>query len=431
MGRRADNPITAVPSHRPCSHNEEVNTVALPQVEVPRKQKSTDESFPNMDSGFTVPSLSELPNDPSGSQPANDVAEARHRQLDYIDGLRALAALYIVVHHVLLTTKNPVAPTLSLRFFSHGYEVVAMFLTISGFCLTLPQAEGGKWRLDSARFIRRRARRILPPYYAACAVALGAGFLQMHWGHSLTGTSLVAHALLLQNWVPSAMYTLDGPLWSVALECQIYFLFPLVVLARRCSGAWLTLLLTVIVGLISSRLLHGRGQTIFLAYFGLGVFFAEAAFRKPWRSWLPLCAAATLCRDPRHDVSAGLWAICVGSLMAHLATARRHPLRRILGCKPLASIGLFSYSIYLLHSLFTESTFWYMHSKNAAFGTSNDLHHILVMSFAAFVSLPIAYLFHRVAEAPFMGQKRTAFENGLWRKQRRSEPLLPELSALP
>lgn len=82
--------------------------------------------------------------------------------------------------------------------------------------------------------------RILPPYYAALAVSLFSlatiSILRRPsktiWDDTLPGLDvgvIVSHALLVHNWVPEWAMQINGPLWSVATEWQIYF-FPLLLL---------------------------------------------------------------------------------------------------------------------------------------------------------------------------------------------------------
>src|SRR2546421_13093474 len=93
--------------------------------------------------------------------------------LDYLNGLRALAALYVVLHHAYLTVwpvllgKAPTGIDAALvGWLAYGHYSVSVFIVISGFCLMLPVLRnqdviaGG-----SITFYRKRARRILPPYY--------------------------------------------------------------------------------------------------------------------------------------------------------------------------------------------------------------------------------------------------------------------------
>src|SRR6476469_1408524 len=100
-----------------------------------------------------------------------ETAEARPR----LDGLRGLAALYVVVNHVFLRA-FPGYPVDHAPFwagwFIYGRFAVVVFIVLSGFSLALSPARRG-WRLGGASgFARRRALRILPAYYAALAFSL-------------------------------------------------------------------------------------------------------------------------------------------------------------------------------------------------------------------------------------------------------------------
>src|SRR5438270_2616521 len=99
-------------------------------------------------------------------------------RLPFLDGLRGLAAVYVVLHHAAM-----MVPPAGLggvgsaaRFvFRHGHYAVAVFIVLSGYCLMLPVARDPCGRLPGGvvGYLGRRARRILPPYYAA----LGLGWL--------------------------------------------------------------------------------------------------------------------------------------------------------------------------------------------------------------------------------------------------------------
>lgn len=337
-------------------------------------------------------------------------------QLGYIDGLRGFAALYIVIHHVLAAMTLPQPHSLILRFFEHGTEVVGIFLTISGFCLALPLARRGRWTLDSQRFLKRRAWRILPPYYAACLLALPFALLQGRFGHPLSVKAIWSHLVLLQNWVPGQMYTLDGPLWSVALECQIYLVFPLIVALRNKTGPFITLGLTVLLGLGSFKIFHGAGQISLFACFGVGIFFAEAGFRKTWQTWIPVVALVAACAAVFHTYAKWhtplmLWSVFSGALMAALVHRKGSPARRLLEWKPLVTAGLFSYSIYLVHDIFVETVERYLTYHDPGFHRAPSVHGIVALSLAGLIAIPIAYVFHLYIELPFISAKRQETEH--------------------
>src|SRR5438445_13154511 len=100
------------------------------------------------------------------------------RRIAGLEGLRGLAALFVVVNHVFLRA-FPGCPVDRAPFwagwFIYGRFAVVVFIVLSGFSLALSPARHG-WRLDGiAQFPRRPARRIRPPYRAALAFGLPVG----------------------------------------------------------------------------------------------------------------------------------------------------------------------------------------------------------------------------------------------------------------
>src|SRR5581483_1812287 len=101
-----------------------------------------------------------------GATPAHVPADgAPPRRLAGLDGVRGLAALYVVINHVFLRA-FPGYPADHAPFwagwFIYGRFAVVVFIVLSGFSLALSPARHG-WRLDRvSAFARRRAWRILP-----------------------------------------------------------------------------------------------------------------------------------------------------------------------------------------------------------------------------------------------------------------------------
>src|SRR3954453_19290512 len=104
------------------------------------------------------------------SRPPPAPAGTAPRRLAGLDGVRGLAALFVVVNHVFERSfpGYPVdrAPFCVTSFIFRHFAFVG-FLLLSGFSLALSPPRHG-WRLDGVRaFARGRARRILPAYWAA------------------------------------------------------------------------------------------------------------------------------------------------------------------------------------------------------------------------------------------------------------------------
>src|SRR5206468_9452012 len=132
--------------------------------------------------------------------------------------------------------------------FIYGRCAVIVFIAISGFSLGLGPARSG-WRFDSiATFARRRAWRILPPYWAALAFSLlMTWFVLAQPGWQIPdGRSVVIYGLLLQDVIPVAIP--NRAFWSIAVEAQLYVLLPaLLLLVRRAGGLAMVAVVAVVV----------------------------------------------------------------------------------------------------------------------------------------------------------------------------------------
>src|SRR3954467_12743535 len=168
-----------------------------------------------------------------------------------LDGIRGLAALFVVVNHVFLRA-FPGYPADTAPFwaawFIYGRFAVVVFIVLSGFSLALSPARHG-WRLDGlARFARRRARRILPAYWAALPFRpAGAWPVVPPPGQGAPDVkAVVVNGLLVQNLVGAA--TPNRAFWSMAVEAQLYVMFPLLLLmVRRWGAAAMVAAVTLVV----------------------------------------------------------------------------------------------------------------------------------------------------------------------------------------
>ncbi|HYQ16676.1 MAG TPA: acyltransferase [Polyangiaceae bacterium] len=362
-------------------------------------------------------------------------------RLPYLDGLRALASGYVVLFHALPGFSAPhlVGPwRLLKRAFAYGHEAVAIFIVLSGYCLMLPVVRKDPARLGVAlgRFIGRRAKRILPPYFAALAVSLAllaAIPLLRHsasgtiWDDSLPGLdagAVVTHLLLVHNWSPVFGYQINGPLWSVASEWQIYFFFPLLLLPLwRRFGPLAALLGAALLGYAPLWLAPGGASVAipwYLLLFTFGMLAASIGFapqplelrlrKLPW-AWLSgalwlSCAVLSNAfattwfnLKPLVDPLVGLaTATLLVQLTQQVVSGRRGRLLALLESRALVGLGHFSYSLYLTH--LPVLALCYFALKSA--GASGPLVTLGVTLLGSAVSLGLAYGFHLLVERPFM-----------------------------
>ena len=301
---------------------------------------------------------------------------ARYR-LAGLDGVRGLAALFVVVNHVFLRA-FPGYPVDHAPFwaapFIYGRFAVVVFIVLSGFSLALSPARHG-WRLDGiARFAQRRARRILPAYWAALAFSLAVAWLIVAQpGHGVPDAkSVLVNGLLVQNVVGAR--SPNAAFWSMAVEAQLYILFPLLLLAVRRWGAVAMVatvtLVVAAVGIFGPHIPHVDTFVIqsppdLAALFAVGILAAgivsaSTAHRSwPW-AWLALAAAVPVLATIWWQGS--VWTLdhlfwvdlalgpAIACLLAGLATGHPAPLLRLLDTRPLRSLGESSYSLYLTHA---------------------------------------------------------------------------------
>src|SRR3954452_10697817 len=145
------------------------------------------------------------------------VRPARDR-LAGLDGVRGLAALFVVVNHV-FERAFPGYPVDRAPFwaawFIYGRFAVVVFIVLSGFSLALSPARHG-WRVDGvSRFAYRRARRILPAYWAALAFSLVVASLVVAppGEGAPNATSVLVNGLLTQNLI--AAPSPNRAFWSI------------------------------------------------------------------------------------------------------------------------------------------------------------------------------------------------------------------------
>lgn len=305
------------------------------------------------------------------------VTGPRRARLAGLDGLRGLAALYVVVNHVFLRAfpGYPVdhAPVWA-GWFIYGRFAVVVFIVLSGFSLALSPARHG-WRLDGiSRFARRRARRILPAYWAALAFSLAVAWLVVAQpGHGVPDAkSVVVNGLLVQNIVgaPSP----NAAFWSMAVEAQLYLVFPvLLLMVRRWNAIVMLATVTLIVAAVGIVGPHVSHLDVFViqsppdlaALFAVGVLSAGIVGGSPARRSWPWAGLALIAVAPVVATiwwQGSVWTLdhlfwvdlalgpAVACFLAGLATGHPAPLLRLLDARPMRSLGSSSYSLYLTHA---------------------------------------------------------------------------------
>jgi peptidoglycan/LPS O-acetylase OafA/YrhL len=364
------------------------------------------------------------------------------KHLGYLDGLRGLAALFVVLHHAYLQVDGETKITgiigRALEIFSHGRYSVDLFIVLSGFCLMLPVVKGnGEIRGGAWKFFQRRAWRILPTYYLALALSwvLGMTIISQRiglWGGSIpvSWKSLVTHLFLVHD-IFGDDHNINYVFWSIAVEWRIYFLFPLLLLPWRRLGGVKTTLVAVVFSyalFVVCKLFTKEGLTAhYIGLFTMGMLGASIAFshadsayerlqKRSWGHlvfWITLVVVAISMVKIRNgagvpesvrDILLGVWAMC---LLVMVSQRESGWIYNFLSWKPLTFLGTFAYSIYLMHAPLLQIVDQYLLIP----GLHTALQKFLFLSL---IGTPLilagSYLFFLACERPFLHKKAKTSE---------------------
>jgi peptidoglycan/LPS O-acetylase OafA/YrhL len=201
------------------------------------------------------------------------------REIAAVDGLRALAIVLVVWHHLYTRAASrqlSTGPELLGVIANFGFSGVDLFFVLSGFLLFLPFARAilsGAPFPSTTQFYYRRALRILPLYLFAVATLLIFQRAELlHGGHVVP---LLLTVLLLQDTTHASMILVQQVnivFWTLAVEWQFYLVLP-----------WLARGIRTFVGRASGRRLFRRFAIALgaLIVFGLGtrVVYAIAHYQ--------------------------------------------------------------------------------------------------------------------------------------------------------
>jgi peptidoglycan/LPS O-acetylase OafA/YrhL len=372
-------------------------------------------------------------------------AVVSRRRVVFLDGMRGIAALYVVFHHGYLESNwqksgsgihGGIRPFLVLLEF--GRLAVDVFIVLSGTCLMLPlvRRDSKKAPLEIWKFFRRRAWRILPPYYAAVALSLAliACVPQMgirhgvHWDVTLpawTTGVLLSHIILIFNLFPAWAYKINHALWSVATESQIYVVFPIVLLPIwRRAGASVTVLISLLFGVAIFYAVPSTrdARPWYLCLFAMGMMSATLAVsadeshavgikRVRWGTiavgLMALAGATTLARAlltkhvwvPDMIVGMGASALILFCFDHCEAQMGNRPIAlRILESPFAVWLGIISYSLYLVHPPILALC----NIVLGPLGVSADANLGLMLTFGVGISVFLGWLFWLFIERWFI-----------------------------
>ncbi|MDO7845890.1 acyltransferase [Hymenobacter sp. M29] len=297
-----------------------------------------------------------------------------------------------------------------------GAQGVTLFLVISGFLIHWGFLKSGA-TFRFGEFFNKRFWRIYPPYLVAVAVfglSLGTGGL----------LSLLTHITLTHNLFERTFFTINPSFWSLALEAQLYVLYPVFLLLCRWLGGVgkATLAVAALTGLAMALEvgLQTRSPTLWLsvtnlwivwvlgAYFGERFFYGKRIFTRgagylAGAYGLLTLSALTPVYALLGRVLFSLFFICLMDWYLYLPAPATSAMGQAL-TRLTARVGLYSYSIYLFHQPFLANIIQFF-----SFGQKSKPVLALAVAAAFALLFIIAHFTYRWLELPAIRWGKTLY----------------------
>lgn len=357
-----------------------------------------------------------------------------------LTGIRAVAAILVVVTHAAYTTGKYPQGYLGLVL-SRAEIGVPIFFVLSGFLLFRPWVAAASRASDPAaateykappvrRYAWHRVRRIMPAYVVTVLIA----YLLYHFrtggpnpGHTWMGLfrNLTLTQIYTDNYLFSYLHQGLTQMWSLAVEAAFYVVLPLLaylLLVVLCRRRWRPGLLFAGLAVLaavsplwlwivhdSTDLPDGARLWLptYLAWFVAGMALTVLGQLKV-RGYAVVCVPlAVVCYFIASTPIAGepttspaklsealfktfFYAAIAALLVAPPALGDRGWYNRFLASRPMVFLGEISYEIFLIHLMIMELVMVEVMRDPVYTGSMLSLF-VLTMAF----TIPAAWLLHR------------------------------------
>jgi len=343
-----------------------------------------------------------------------------------LDHVRALAALLVFVWHFVHGPEGFPVPFEGSPvwgpwvLFDEGHVGVALFMTLSGYLFA--KLLDGK-RLILHLFLWNRLLRLMP----LLVLVLVINVLAVAWRSGNAHNALL-YLLSLSGGLIYPIWPNGG--WSITAELHFYLLLPLLLLIAKRWFAGLWLLMAVFIG-VRYAYHQSTGEVQSLAYltifgridqFLLGIMAFQKRALIAGKHALALAvvvafvtlywwfdASGGFYLRPAYPSPSRLWIIlptCEGlafaTLIAWYDGSFTHGQGRV--SRLVATLGEYSYSIYLLHFFFVFSVARWIHDNVLSLGNFYVAVAVAVLVFLS--TIPLGFLSMRLVERPFLRLRR-------------------------
>jgi len=353
-------------------------------------------------------------------------------ELRALTGLRGAAALTVALAHYNL----PILGAVNRLFFWHD-AAVDLFFCLSGFTLALvyvgkPLSRTGAWNYGVARFAR------IYPLYISSLLAMAFIRLPIGNGYDFCAGSrdFVRQVLMVNAWPLGTGVHWNIPAWSISVEwfCYLFVFPPLWLVGARVTAAYATLLAAGCMAVAFMALTFFFDWQIFAAgvygpmhhpgwtAYAVNVVRGSSGFIAGWAMYSIYVGGSWLNRGAARATDAivvAILALIVGSalgvannvfvlflfpaLVLGLAN-EGSATARILASPVFHKLGLWSYSIYMLHV--PTRALLDLLSAHSILARNDALYAVAALS----ALLAAAAASYRFFEVPWRRMLRDAFQ---------------------
>jgi len=383
------------------------------------------------------------------------------RRVECLDGLRGVAALWVLIGHMMILTG------FRLPLVSKPDLGVDLFILLSGFLMMFQyrlRAGSEDWSAPGtwAAFWTRRFFRLAPLFYVTLAAALIAGpviyadrvAIDTFLGQALQPserytdgslTNIALHLTFLFGLLPDYAFRTPLPDWSLGLEMQFYLLFPFLILLGRRIG-WVPSALVAAAGGVVVALLAGAAGLEFpmpsflalkLQLFLAGMLIAVDRDASRAELWARLGAAMLLAaipiggeQDLLHFAIRELLVFGFFALVHLRSLGLIDWVSRLLGSRPFFWLGELSYGTYLIHLLILQPV---AAAVIGQFGTGLGAAGRFALTGAVVIpaTYVLAFVTYKLVELPGQRLGKAVIKRVIGRSAVRAHQTVPEKLAAP
>ncbi|GFG53113.1 acyltransferase [Mycolicibacterium agri] len=367
-----------------------------------------------------------------------------------VEGMRACAAVGVVITHVAFQTGNSGGVT--GRLFGRFDLAVAVFFALSGFLLWRGHAAAARGLRPippTGHYLRSRFVRIMPAYLVAVVVILA-----LLPDAKADLTVWLANLTLTQIYVPLTLTAGLTQMWSLAVEVSFYVALPVIALLVRRVGVraripvlaaagvaslgWALIPIHTPVGVSSLN-----WPPAFLSWFVAGMLLAELTVtpvswphrlaRRRFLMAVIAVAAFLVAASPlagpegltpgtsqQFIVKVAMGAVVAGALLAPLVLDAPDTPHRFLGSPVMVTLGRWSYGLFIWHL----AALWMVFPIIGEFAFNGHMPVVLVLTVV--IGFAIAAVSYSLIESPC----RVALRRWEYRRSSPSSPAPPLDSAV-